>query len=100
VLHEDGAPILDDNGDLVFTVIPRTQIVDLPVKREVYTPVPRMQEVQVMEDYEHLVVQMVPTGEIRGALRYSECAVMEAAWLRHQFTSLTARVVALENGGA
>jgi hypothetical protein len=76
--------------------VPRTEVVEEPVEREVVTSVPRMQEVPVMETYEHEFTRMVPSGEIRGALRYSECAVMEAAWLRHQLTTLTARVAALE----
>jgi hypothetical protein len=106
VLGEDGAPVLDENGALLMTTspmeiaIPRVETVEMPVEREVFTSVPRMQQVALMEDYEHEVTELVPTGEVKGALRYSECAVMEAAWLRHQLTSLTARVVALENGGA
>ena len=76
--------------------IPRMETVEMPVEREVFTSVPRMQQVAVMEDYEHGVTKLVPTGEIKGALRYSECAVMEAAWLRHQMAALIARVDALE----
>lgn len=107
VLLEDGSQAMTDptgiEGDEgyeppkpVFVVVPRTQLVDVPVEREEVTSVPRMQEVAVYETFEHEVVEMVPTGEVRGALRYSECAVLEAAWLRHQLATLAARVAALE----
>jgi hypothetical protein len=64
--------------------------------------VPRMvakaktETVPVMEDFEEEFTEMEPTGETRGALRYQECAVLEAAWLRRQLALVEARVAALE----
>jgi hypothetical protein len=64
--------------------------------------VPRMvakaktETVPVMEDFEEEFTEMEPTGETRGALRYQECAVLEAAWLRRQLALVEARLAALE----
>jgi len=52
--------------------------------------------VLVMEEYQETYTEMEPTGETRGGLRYSQCSVIEAAWLRRELASLTARVSALE----
>jgi hypothetical protein len=48
------------------------------------------------EDFEETYTEMEPTGETRGSLRYSQCSVIEAAWLRRELASLTARIAALE----
>jgi hypothetical protein len=94
----DSVQIRDEDGELVFTdPDPET---GNPVPR--MAPVPRMisrpktETVPVMEEVEETYTEMEPTGETRGALRYSQCSVIEAAWLRRELASLTARVSALE----
>jgi hypothetical protein len=94
----DSLQIRDEDGELVFTdPDPET---GEPIPR--MAPVPRMitraktETVPVMEEYEQTYTEMEPTGETRGALRYSQCSVIEAAWLRRELASLTARVSALE----
>jgi hypothetical protein len=94
----DSVQIRDEDGELVFTD-PDPETGD-PVPR--MAPVPRMiaraktETVPVMEEVEETYTEMEPTGETRGALRYSQCSVIEAAWLRRELASLTARVSALE----
>ncbi len=94
----DSVQIRDEDGKLVFTD-PDPETGD-PVPR--MAPVPRMitraktETVPVMEEYEQTYTEMEPTGETRGALRYSQCSVIEAAWLRRELASLTSRVAALE----
>jgi hypothetical protein len=94
----DSVQIRDEDGELVFTD-PDPETGD-PVPR--MAPVPRMitraktETVPVMEEYEQTYTVMEPTGETRGALRYSQCSVIEAAWLRRELASLAARVAALE----
>lgn len=56
----------------------------------------KTETVPVMEEYEEECVEMEPTGETIGALRYQECSVLEAAWLRRELTRIEARVSALE----
>lgn len=94
----DSVQIRDEDGELVFTD-PDPETGD-PVPR--MAPVPRMitraktETVPVMEEVEETYTEMEPTGETRGALRYSQCSVIEAAWLRRELASLTARVSVLE----
>jgi hypothetical protein len=94
----DSVQIRDEDGELVFTD-PDPETGD-PVPR--MAPVPRMiskaktETVPVMEEYEQTYTEMEPTGETRGALRYSQCSVIEAAWLRRELAELAARVSALE----
>ena len=100
IKDEDGEPIFDtpqpiedpETGELIEgDPIPRM------------APVPRMisraktETVPVMEEVEETFTEMEPTGETRGALRYSQCSVIEAAWLRRELASVSARVAALEN---
>jgi hypothetical protein len=56
----------------------------------------KTETVPVMEEVEETFTEMEPTGETRGALRYSQCSVIEAAWLRRELAALAARVSALE----
>ena len=94
----DSVQIRDEGGELVFTD-PDPETGD-PVPR--MAPVPRMisraktETVPVMEEVEETYTEMEPTGQTRGALRYSQCSVIEAAWLRRELASLTARIAALE----
>jgi hypothetical protein len=103
----DSVQIRDEDGELIFDTPqpiedPQTgELVERdPVPR--MAPVPRMisraktETVPVMEEVEETYTEMEPTGETRGALRYSQCSVIEAAWLRRELASLTARVSALE----
>jgi hypothetical protein len=94
----DSVQIRDEDGELVFTdPDPET---GEPIPR--MAPVPRMiskaktETVPVMEEVEETYIEMEPTGETRGALRYSQCSVIEAAWLRRELAELAARVSALE----
>jgi hypothetical protein len=94
----DSVQMRDEDGELVFTdPDPET---GEPIPR--MAPVPRMisraktETVPVMEEYEQTYTEMEPTGETRGALRYSQCSVIEAAWLRRELAALAARVAALE----
>jgi len=104
----DSVQIRDEDGELIFDTPqpaedPETgELVEGdPIPR--MAPVPRMisraktETVPVMEEYEQTYTEMEPTGETRGALRYSQCSVIEAAWLRRELASVTARVAALEN---
>lgn len=115
----DTDPETDEPTPRMMTV-PRmvdvSRIVETPrmveVPRMIQTPrmgpaprmasVPRMvskaktETVPVMEDYEETYTEMEPTGETRGALRYQECAVLEAAWLRRELAQVIARVAVLE----
>jgi hypothetical protein len=50
----------------------------------------------LLKEFEETYTEMEPTGETRGSLRYSQCSVIEAAWLRRELASLIARVSALE----
>jgi len=104
----DSVQIRDEDGELIFDT---PQPVEDPETGELVegdpiprmAPVPRMiskaktETVPVMEEYEQTYTEMEPTGETRGALRYSQCSVIEAAWLRRELASVTARVAALEN---
>jgi hypothetical protein len=103
----DSVQIRDEDGELLFytpspTEDPETgELVEGdPIPR--MAPVPRMiskaktETVPVMEEVEETYTEMEPTGETRGALRYSQCSVIEAAWLRRELASLAARVAALE----
>jgi hypothetical protein len=103
----DSVQIRDEDGELIFDT---PQPIEDPETGELVegdpvprmAPVPRMisraktETVPVMEEYEETYTEMEPTGETRGALRYSQCSVIEAAWLRRELASLTARVSALE----
>jgi hypothetical protein len=103
----DSVQIRDEDGELIFDT---PQPVEDPETGELVegdpvprmAPVPRMiskaktETLPVMEEYEQTFTEMEPTGETRGALRYSQCSVIEAAWLRRELASLTARVSALE----
>jgi len=114
---ETGEPIFDQpdpvedpetgelvEGDPVPRMIERPRMIRTPrmVPAPRMAPVPRMiskaktETVPVMEEYEQTYTEMEPTGETRGALRYSQCSVIEAAWLRRELASLTARLSALE----
>lgn len=62
--------------------------------------VPLMAPVPVMEEYVEEFTVMEPTGETIGGLRYQECSVIEAAWLRRELAILDARMAALERGSA
>jgi hypothetical protein len=92
-------------GDPVPRMIERPRMIQTPrmVPAPRMAPVPRMiaraktETVPVMEEYEQTFTEMEPTGETRGALRYSQCSVIEAAWLRRELASVVARVAALEN---
>ncbi len=103
----DSVQVKDEAGELLFDTPdpvedPETGelVQGQPVAR--MAPVPRMvsraktETVPVMEDFEEEFTEMEPTGETRGALRYQECAVLEAAWLRRQLALVEARVAALE----
>jgi hypothetical protein len=103
----DSVQIRDEDGELIFDT---PQPIEDPETGELVegdpiprmAPVPRMiskaktETVPVMEEVEETFTEMEPTGETRGALRYSQCSVIEAAWLRRELASLTARVSALE----
>ncbi len=103
----DSVQIRDEDGELIFDT---PQPIEDPETGELVegdpvprmAPVPRMisraktETVPVMEEVEETYTEMEPTGETRGALRYSQCSVIEAAWLRRELASLTARVSALE----
>lgn len=103
----DSVQVKDEAGELLFDTPnpaedPETGelVQGRPVPR--MAQVPRMvakaktETVPVMEDFEEEFTEMEPTGETRGALRYQECAVLEAAWLRRQLALVEARVAALE----
>ena len=103
----DSVQIRDEDGELLFYTPepvedPETgELVEGdPVPRT--APVPRMiskaktETVSVMEEVEETYTEMEPTGETRGALRYTQCSVIEAAWLRRELAALTARLSALE----
>jgi hypothetical protein len=103
----DSVQIRDEDGELIFDTPhpvedPETgELVEGdPVPR--MAPVPRMitraktETVPVMEEYQQTYTEMKPTGETRGALRYNQCSVIEAAWLRRELAALTARIAALE----
>jgi hypothetical protein len=103
----DSVQIRDEDGELIFDT---PQPIEDPETGELVegdpvprmAPVPRMitraktETVPVMEEVEETYTEMEPTGETRGALRYSQCSVIEAAWLRRELAALTARVSALE----
>lgn len=93
-MFEDVHVIDADTGEPVFFVPPSTA----PEAAEPVESVsePLMARIPVMEDYEETYTEMEPTGETRGALRYQECAVIEAAWLRRQIALVDARVAAIE----
>ena len=103
----DSVQVKDEAGELVFDTPDPVEdqetgeiVQGQPVPR--MAPVPRMvakaktETVPVMEDFEEEFTEMEPTGETRGALRYQECAVLEAAWLRRQLALVEARVATLE----
>lgn len=103
----DSVQIRDEDGELLFdTPLPiedpeTGELVEGdPIPR--MAPVPRMirkaktETVPVMEEVEETFTEMEPTGETRGALRYNQCSVIEAAWLRRELAALTARLSALE----
>ena len=103
----DSVQIRDEDGKLLFDT---PQPVEDPETGELVegdplprtAPVPRMiskaktETVPVMEEVEETFTEMEPTGETRGALRYNQCSVIEAAWLRRELAALTARLSALE----
>lgn len=103
----DSVQIRDEDGELIFDT---PQPVEDPETGELVegdpvprmAPVPRMirkaktETVPVMEEVEETFTEMEPTGETRGALRYTQCSVIEAAWLRRELASVAARVAALE----
>lgn len=103
----DSVQIRDEDGELLFYTPepvedPETgELVEGdPIPRT--APVPRMisraktETVPVMEEVEETFTEMEPTGETRGALRYNQCSVIEAAWLRRELASVVARLSALE----
>jgi hypothetical protein len=75
--------------DALEAPVEKTRTATRPVEGQTET-------VLVMEEYQETYTEMEPTGETRGGLRYSQCSVIEAAWLRRELASLTARVSALE----
>ena len=92
-----------DTGDLLFRAPdPQSEASENGDPVPMMAAVPRMvsraktEMVPVMEDFEEEFTEMAPTGETIGALRYQECAVLEAAWLRRQLALVEARVAALE----
>lgn len=103
----DSVQIRDEDGELLFDT---PQPIEDPETGELVegdpvprmAPVPRMilkaktETVPVMEEVEESFTEMEPTGETRGALRYNQCSVIEAAWLRRELAALTARLAALE----
>ena len=103
----DSVQIKDEDGQLIFDT---PQPIEDPETGELVegdpiprmAPVPRMirkaktETVPVMEEVEETFTEMEPTGETRGALRYNQCSVIEAAWLRRELAALTARIAALE----
>lgn len=103
----DSVHIRDEDGKLLFDT---PQPIEDPETGELVegdpvprmAPVPRMirkaktETVPVMEEVEETFTEMEPTGETRGALRYNQCSVIEAAWLRRELAALTARLSALE----
>lgn len=103
----DSVQIRDEDGELLFDT---PQPIEDPETGELVegdpiprmAPVPRMiskakaETVPVMEEVEEAFTEMEPTGETRGALRYNQCSVIEAAWLRRELAALTARIAALE----
>lgn len=93
LLFDTPAPVEDPGtGELVEVApVPRMFHVPRMVSQAVTETVP------ILEDFEEEFTAMEPTGETRGALRYQECAVMEAAWLRRQLALVEARVAALES---
>jgi hypothetical protein len=103
----DSVQIRDEDGELIFDT---PQPIEDPETGELVegdpiprmAPVPRMisraktETVPVMEEVEETYTEMEPTGETRGALRYSQCSVIEAAWLRRELASVSARIAVLE----
>ena len=103
----DSVQIRDEDGELIFDT---PQPIEDPETGELVegdpiprmAPVPRMirkaktETVPVMEEVEETYTEMEPTGETRGALRYNQCSVIEAAWLRRELASVVARLSALE----
>ena len=103
----DSVQIRDEDGKLIFDT---PQTIEDPETGELVegdpiprmAPVPRMisraktETVPVMEEVEETFTEMEPTGETRGALRYNQCSVIEAAWLRRELASVVARLSALE----
>lgn len=103
----DSVQIRDEDGELIFD---KPQPIEDPETGELVegdpvprtAPVPRMirkaktETVPVMEEVEESFTEMEPTGETRGALRYNQCSVIEAAWLRRELASVAARLSALE----
>lgn len=103
----DSVQIRDEDGELIFDT---PQPIEDPETGEMVegdpiprmAPVPRMirkaktETVPVMEEVEETFTEMEPTGETRGALRYNQCSVIEAAWLRRELASVVARLSALE----
>lgn len=103
----DSVQIRDEDGELLFDT---PQPIEDPETGELVegdpvprmAPVPRMiskaktETVPVMEEVEEAFTEMEPTGETRGALRYNQCSVIEAAWLRRELASVAARLSVLE----
>ena len=103
----DSVQIMDEDGELIFDT---PQPIEDPETGELVEgdPIPRMAPVPrmirkaktetfpVMEEVEETYTEMEPTGETRGALRYNQCSVIEAAWLRRELASVVARLSALE----
>lgn len=58
---------------------------------------PLWHEVPVMDTVEREVFDEVPTGDVTYSLRYEQCLVMEAAYLRAELAALRDRVTALES---
>ena len=94
----DGAPVMVRGTRTVDQpIFENIQVTDAATGKPVFLDgEPMMAPVPVMEDFEEEFTEMEPTGETRGALRYNQCSVIEAAWLRRELAALTARLSALE----
>lgn len=87
VFNEDGTPYLVETTEEVTT----KKIVDGKEKVLVESiPVlkPLFQGAQVTEDYEEEYTDLVKTGKKRMGLRYTECLVVESAYLRREIQRL------------
>lgn len=94
----DGAPVMVRGTRTVDQpIFENIQVTDAATGEPVFLDgEPMMAPVPVMEDFEETFTEMEPTGETRGALRYNQCSVIEAAWLRRELASVVARLSALE----
>lgn len=94
----DGAPVLVRGVRSVDQpVFDAVQVTDADTGEPVLIDgVALLASVPVMEGFIESYSEMEPTGETIGALRYQECSVLEAAWLRRELAQIEARVAALE----